>query len=571
MAIFNAGDYIRAVERKVLSETVSKVLYPSDTVRHGRELRLVQEYFLVACALRDVVRRHEATFGTFDNFAGKVAIQMNDTHPALAVAELMRILVDEQGQPWERAWDVTQAVCGYTNHTLLPEALEQWPVALFERVLPRHLQIIYEINRRLLDDVRTRFPGNDARVQRMSIVSDGDTAQVRMANLALAGSHKVNGVATIHSNLVKRTLFPDFHAMWPERFTSKTNGVTPRRWLLRANPALSTFITERIGDGWITDLARLRDLETSADDAASKDAFLAVKRGCKGALAKLLAASTVVRVDPDWLFAIHAKRIHEYKRQLLNALHVLDSYCRIHDGEEPAVPRVHVFAGKAAPGYARAKLIIKFINSVADLVNGDPNVSRWLKVAFIADYRVTLAETIITAADLSEQISTAGTEASGTGNMKFALNGALTVGTLDGANIEIAEAVGADQLFIFGLRVDDVQRQLAEGSYRPRWIYEHDARIRRVVDAVTSGQLGPEAARLFEPIRHSLLSDNERYFHLADFVPYADAHQRAAELWTQRRAWARKALLTIARMGPFSSDRTVAEYADEIWGIEPVR
>jgi glycogen phosphorylase len=570
MAIFNAGDYIRAVERKVLSETVSKVLYPSDTVRHGRELRLVQEYFLVACALRDVVRRHDAVFGRFDNFAEKVAIQMNDTHPALAVAELMRILVDEQGQAWERAWEITQAVCGYTNHTLLPEALEQWPVALFQRVLPRHLQIIYEINHRLLQTVRARFPGDEARVQRMSLIAEGPTRHVRMAHLALAGSHKVNGVAAIHSHLVTRTLFPDFYAMWPERFTSKTNGITPRRWLLRANPALSAFVTARIGDGWITDLGRLRELEPSAEETASQDEFLEVKRACKTRLAKALNASTVVRVDPAWIFDIHAKRIHEYKRQLLNGLHVLDAYWRIRDGEQPLAPRLHVFAGKAAPGYARAKLIIKFINSVADLVNGDLRVNRWLRVAFVPDYRVTLAETITTAADFSEQISTAGTEASGTGNMKFALNGALTIGTLDGANIEIAEAVGADQLFIFGLRVDEVQRQLAEGSYRPSWMYERDARIRRVVDTLTSGLLAPDAPGVFEPLRQSLLADNERYFHLADLIPYANAHQQAAELWTQRRAWARKALLTIARMGRFSSDRTVAEYADEIWGITPV-
>jgi glycogen phosphorylase len=570
MAIFNAGDYIRAVERKVLSETVSKVLYPSDTVRRGRELRLVQEYFLVACALRDSVRRHQAAFGTFDNFADKVAIQMNDTHPALAVAELMRILVDEQGQPWDRAWEITQAVCGYTNHTLLPEALEQWPVALFAHVLPRHLQIIYEINHRLLEAVRARFPGDEARVQRMSLVAEGATPHVRMAHLALAGSHKVNGVAAIHSGLVQRALFPDFHAMWPERFTNKTNGITPRRWLLRANPALAAFITARIGDGWITDLGRLRELEPFAADPLSQDEFLTIKRGCKARLAKLLGAATVVRVGPEWLFDIHAKRIHEYKRQLLNALHVLDLFWRIRDGEEPAAPRLHVFAGKAAPGYTRAKLIIKLINSAADLVNGDPRVSRWLKVAFVPDYRVTLAETIMTAADLSEQISTAGTEASGTGNMKFALNGALTIGTLDGANIEIADAVGADQLFIFGLRVEQVQGQLASTSYRPRSIYEHDPRIRRIVDTLTSGLLAPQEPGVFEPIRDSLLADNERYFHLADLGAYGEAHARALELWTQPRAWAHKALLTVSRMGQFSSDRTVAEYAQEIWGIEPV-
>ena len=570
MAIFNAGDYIRAVERKVLSETVSKVLYPSDTVRHGRELRLVQEYFLVACALRDIVRRHLATFGTIGSFSDKNAIQLNDTHPALTVAELMRILVDEQQTPWEQAWEMTVAACGYTNHTLLPEALEQWPVDLLERVLPRHLQIIYEINHRFLEDVRLRFPGDEARVQRMSLIAEGGERSVRMAHLALVGSHKVNGVAALHSDLVKRTLFPDFHAMWPERFTSKTNGVTPRRWLLQANPALARFISERIGDNWITDFPSLSRLEPWAQDEVSQDAFLAIKHRCKLRLARLVGSTTLVQPDPAWLFDIHAKRIHEYKRQLLNALHVLDLYWRIRDGEEPPAPRVHLFAGKAAPGFARAKLIIKLVNSIADLVNGDPQVRRWLRVAFVPDYRVSLAEAIMPAADLSEQISTAGTEASGTGNMKFALNGALTIGTLDGANIEIAEAVGRENLFIFGSTIDEVQRQTADGSYRPRMLYEQDARIRRVVDTLVSEWLAPDEPGIFGPIRDALLADSERYFHLADLGSYCEAQQRAALLWRDRRAWARRALLTISRMGYFSSDRTVQEYATEIWGLEAV-
>jgi glycogen phosphorylase len=570
MSIFNAGDYIKAVERKVLSETISKVLYPSDTLRHGRELRLVQEYFLVACALRDIVRRHGAIFGTFDNFADKAAIQMNDTHPALAVAELMRILVDEQGMAWAQAWETTQAVCGYTNHTLLPEALEQWPVPLLGRVLPRHLQIILEINQRLLDDVRRRWPGDEGRVQRMSIIAEGGEQHVRMANLALAGSHKVNGVAALHSALVKSSLFPDFAACWPERFTNKTNGITPRRWLLRANPELSALVTARIGDTWTTDLRDLNHLEPWADDAGTQDAFLGVKRACKARLARLIDATTNIEVDPEWLFDVHAKRIHEYKRQLLNALHVLDLYWRIKDGQTPVARRIHVFAGKAAPGYARAKLIIKLITSIADVVNRDPEVKPWLRVAFVPDYRVSLAETIMTAADLSEQISTAGTEASGTGNMKFALNGALTVGTLDGANIEIAEAVGYENLFMFGLRVQEVQEQLGAGTYHPWWMYEHDPRLKRVVDALDNGLLAPSQPGLFRPIRDTLLADNERYFHLADLVSYRDVQQRAAQLWTDRRAWARKALLTISRMGRFSSDRTVEEYAEEIWGIKPV-
>jgi starch phosphorylase len=570
MAIFNSGDYIRAVERKVLSETISKVLYPSDTVRHGRQLRLVQEYFLVSCALRDIVRRHDATFGTFDNFADKNAIQLNDTHPALAVAELMRILVDERAMEWDRAWETTVAVCGYTNHTLLPEALEQWSASMLGEILPRHLQIIYEINQRMLDDVRRRWPGDEGRVQRMSLVGDGADPSIRMANLAVAGSHKINGVAAIHSELVKSSLFPDFHAMWPERFTNKTNGITPRRWLLRANPRLASLITARIGDTWAADLADVGALEPWADDPATQQEFLEVKRGCKRQLARLVEATTNVELDPSWLFDIQAKRIHEYKRQLLNALHVLDLYLRILDGETPAAKRAHVFAGKAAPGYARAKLIIKFINSLAVTINADPRANQYLRVAYVPDYRVSVAEVIMTAADLSEQISTAGTEASGTGNMKFALNGALTVGTMDGANIEIAHAVGADNLFIFGLRVDEVQRQQAEGSYRPWHLYEHDARVRRVIDAIDSGRFAPDEPGLFRPLRDALLSDNERYFHLADLLPYCDAQAAASTLFTDTTTWARKALLTISRMGRFSSDRTIQEYADEIWTLKPV-
>jgi glycogen phosphorylase len=570
MAIFNAGDYIRAVERKMISETVSKVLYPSDVVRRGQELRLVQEYFLVACALRDLTRRHEAAFGTFDDFAGKAAVQLNDTHPALAVAELMRFLLDEQGWAWDRAWDTTVAVCGYTNHTLLPEALEQWPVSLMAHVLPRHLQIVFEINRRLLDDVRRRWPGDDGRVQRMSLIAEGQEPRVRMAHLALAGSHAVNGVAALHSELVKASLFPDFHAMWPERFTNKTNGVTPRRWLLRANPGLSRLVTDRIGDGWIANLEDLQLLEPAADDRATRDEFLAVKRSCKASLARLVTSATGVPADPDWLFDIQAKRIHEYKRQLLNVLHVLDLYWRIKDGEMPPAPRLHVFAGKAAPGYQRAKLVIKLVHAAADLVNHDREVSRWLRVAFLPNYRVSQAEVIVPAADLSEQISTAGTEASGTGNMKFALNGALTMGTWDGANIEIAEHVGLDNLFVFGLRVEEVQAQLRDGSYRPWFIYEHDARVRRVVDTLTSGQLAPAEPGIFAPIRDTLLSDNERYFHLADLLQYREIQQRATVEWRESHAWARKALLTVARMGWFSADRTVREYAEGIWGIRAV-
>jgi starch phosphorylase len=571
MAVFNAGDYIRAVEQKVRSETISKVLYPSDSMEAGRELRLVQEYFLVACAVRDILRRFLATGAPLDGLAAQVAIQLNDTHPALTVAELMRVLVDEQGVAWERAWAITTATIGFTNHTLLPEALEKWPVPLLERVLPRHLQIIYEINRRFLEEVAGARPGDGARLERMSIIEERSPKQVRMAHLAIVGSHSVNGVARIHSDLLRHALLPDFHDLWPERFNNKTNGITQRRWLRCANPELAELLTEAAGDAWITDLRSLRRLEPRAEDPGFQDRFLEVKGAKKRQLASLIADRCRVHVDPASLFDVQAKRIHEYKRQLLNVMHIIHLYLAlVEDGADLTAPRTCIFAGKAAPGYHAAKRIIKLIHSVADVVNRDPRVRGRLRVAFLPDYRVTVAERLIPAADLSEQISTAGTEASGTGNMKFALNGALTIGTLDGANIEIAEEVGAENFFSFGLTVPEAEALRAAGSHRPWERYHGSAAAKRVMDALDGDRFCPGEPGLFRWIHHSLLDGGDRYLHLADLEGYIAAQRRAAEAFTDRTRWATMAILNVARMGKFSSDRAVAEYASEIWGIRPV-
>jgi starch phosphorylase len=569
MQVFNAGDYVKAVEQKIASETVSKVLYPSDAVPPGQELRLVQEYFLVACALRDIVARYERDHpGGFDAFPDKVAIQLNDTHPALAVAELMRILVDERSLPWDAAWDITQATMAYTNHTLLPEALEKWPVVLLERVVPRHLEIVYEINRRFLQTVASRWPDDHARLQRMSLVEEGPSKQVRMAHLSMVGSHSINGVSALHSRLVQTTLAPDFYRLWPERFNNKTNGVTPRRWLLQANPALSQLITRTIGDRWITDLDRLRDLEPAANDAAFQGEFLAVKLGNKERLARAIAETTGVTVDPRSLFDVQIKRIHEYKRQLLRVLQIVHDYLRlVEDGTPPAVPRTCIFAGKAAPGYWAAKQIIKLISSVGSVINHDPRVTGWLRVAFLPDYRVSLAEKIIPGADLSEQISTAGTEASGTGNMKLAMNGALTIGTLDGANAEILAEVGPENIFIFGLTVDEIRAMRDRGGYRPRDLYERHPFVRRILDAFDSGRFCPDEPELFRWITRSVLEPGDAYFHLADLSAYIDAQDRVSAEFGRPAAWAAKAILNVARIGTFSSDRTVGEYARDIWRI----
>jgi starch phosphorylase len=572
MKIFNAGDYLRAVENKMNMETVSKVLYPSDTAPAGKELRLVQEYFLVACALRDAVRDFQRDFpgGSMERFHDYVVFQMNDTHPSLVVAELMRILVDEHAMAWETAWAVTQAACAYTNHTLLPEALEKWPISLLERVVPRHLELICEINRRFLARVEEKFPGDPARLERMSIINEsGLREEVRMANLAIVGSHSVNGVAALHTQLIKTRLVPDFYALWPERFNNKTNGVTHRRWLACCNPSLAGLITKFIGEDWITNFAAIRGLEAYARDHAFQQEFLRVKRENKIQLASLVHDTEQIRVDPDSLFDIQVKRIHEYKRQLLNAMYVMHAYLGIVDGgSRPAVPRTHIFAGKAAPGYAMAKLIIKLINNIALIVNRDRRADGWMKVVFVRDYRVSLAEKIIPAADLSEQISTAGMEASGTGNMKFAMNGALTIGTLDGANVEILQEVGADNIHIFGLKAEEIE--VRRNAYNPNDCYHASPGIRRVLDALRDNRFSPDEPGLFQPIIDSLLHQGDYYFHLADFDSYLDAQQRVSSDFQSVPAWASKAVLNVARSGKFTSDRSVSEYAKDIWGIEPL-
>ena len=571
MRIFNDGDYLKAVEQKISSETVSKVLYPSDAKAEGRELRLIQEYFLVSCAIRDIVRRYEMGHDSFELFPEKVAIQLNDTHPALAVVELMRVLVDEESLPWEKSWEITNATMAYTNHTLLPEALERWPVGLLEHVLPRHLQIIYEINRRFLDRVSICYPGDIDRLRRTSIIEEGQHRQIRMAHLATIGSHSVNGVSALHSGLVKTSLFPDFYEMWPERFNNKTNGITPRRWLKLANPGLADLITEHIGGEWVKNLEHLRDLEPFADDAAFQERFRSVKRANKERLADVIKDTTAVTVNPSSFFDVQAKRIHEYKRQLLKVLHVIHEYLRlVEDQKVPAVPRTYLFAGKAAPGYWAAKMIIKLICNVAQVVNTDPRVNGLMKVAFVPDYRVSLAEVIIPATDLSEQISTAGMEASGTGNMKFALNGALTIGTLDGANIEIKEEVGEDNIFIFGLKNDEVETLNRERSYNPREFYQTNPDVKRVLDSINSDVFSASEPGLFRWIFHNLLDTNDRYYHLADFPSYLEAQRAASETFVNTAVWTKKAILNVARVSKFSSDRTIREYAKDIWGIKPL-
>ena len=568
IGIFNAGDYISAVQHKINTEAISKILYPSDVVDRGRELRLLQEYFLVACAVRDIIQHYRQTHDSFEDFADKVAVQMNDTHPALTVAELMRTFIDDYRLPWETAWAITVESCAYTNHTLLPEALERWPMEMIERVLPRHLQIIHEINRRLMAEVERRFPGDAAMQQRVSLVEEGDRRQIRMANLAIAGSHSTNGVAKLHTELVKKTLAADFYKLWPERFNNKTNGITPRRWLLHANRPLASLITKAIGDGWITDLTELRRLEMFADDSSLLERLDTIKSRNKLALANVTKELTSVIVDPDSIFDVQVKRMHEYKRQLLNILHVVHRYWSIvEDGVTPLQPRTFFFAGKAAPGYFQAKLIIKLIHSVADVVNADPHTNKWLRVVFLPDYRVTLAETIMPAAELSEQISTAGKEASGTGNMKLALNGALTIGTLDGANIEIRDEVGEENIFIFGLKADEVASLLASGYHPETYLGEHKS-LRRVVDSIASGHFSRGDKDIFRPIVAKLLSARDEYVHLADLQPYIDTQERIDTEYADRGSWRRKSLLNIARMGNFSSDRAVTEYARDIWRIK---
>jgi len=567
MQVFNAGDYQSAVEDQIATETISKVLYPSDIQAAGKELRLLQEYFLVACAVDDIVRRYRLEFDTWDEFPNQVAIQMNDTHPAISVAELMRVFMDVHRLEWDQAWRMTTGTLGYTNHTLLSEALEKWSVGLFEHVLPRHLQIIYEINRRFLEEVAQKWPNDGGHQIRMSIIEEGADKKVRMAHLAIVGSHSVNGVSALHSELIKDDLVPDFYQFSPEKFNNKTNGVTPRRWLLKANPGLASLITGAIGDGWITDLDALRSLEPYAEDAGFQAEFTRIKSTNKASLAAFVQETQGLTLNTDALFDVQVKRIHEYKRQLLSVMHVIHEYLSLtEDNAEPAVPRTYVFAGKAAPGYWAAKQIIKLINSVAATVNGDPRTQGKLAVVFVPDYRVSVAEKIIPAANLSEQISTAGKEASGTGCMKLAMNGALTMGTLDGANIEIKEEVGEDNIFIFGLTADQIQTMRSRGTYHP-WDYYSDPATKRVLDALNSDRFCPTEPGLFRWIFEALLNGGDEYFHLADFPSYLKAQHQAGTEYQNAPLWTRKAILNVARTGKFSSDRTIAEYAKDIWNI----
>ena len=569
--IFNQGDYLRALEEKIESEKVSKILYPSDSAAAGRELRLVQEYFLVACAVRDMVRRHLERHADVTNFADKVAVQMNDTHPALTVVELMRVLVDEKDLHWDQAWEITRAACAYTNHTLMGEALEKWSVDLIARVLPRHLEIIYEINQRFLETVSGRWPGDERRLREMSLIEERPERKVRMANLAIAGSHAVNGVAALHSELVKTRLVPDFYELWPEKFQNKTNGVTHRRWLAYANPGLAGLISSAIGDGWIRDFSQIRKLEAWAGDAAFQERFYAVKQANKSQLAAVVRATTGVVVDPESRFDIQVKRLHQYKRQLLNVLQIIDHYFSIvEDGAVLPTPVTYLFAGKAAPGYYIAKLIIKLINSVGSVVNRDARANGQMRVAFLPDYRVSLAEKIIPAANVSEQISTAGTEASGTGNMKLAMNGALTVGTLDGANVEILEEVGAENMYVFGLRTEEVRELRNSGSYDPAQLCRENPRFGRVLESISNGFFTPEEPGLFGDIRNEILSPGDPYVHFADLGSYIETKRQISSDYADRAGWTRKAILNVARTGRFSSDRTVTEYANEIWDIKPI-
>ena len=567
MQEFNAGDYQGAVDQQIETERISKVLYPSDIQAAGKELRLLQEYFLVCCAVHDIVRRYRKAHDTWDEFPNQVAIQMNDTHPALSVAELMRVLLDDHGMDWDRAWEITRGTLGYTNHTLMSEALEKWSVGLLEYVLPRHLQIIFEINRRFLEEVSHKWPGDGGRQIRMSLIEEGEDKKVRMAHLAIVGSHAVNGVSALHTELIKSSLVPDFYQFWPEKFGNKTNGVTPRRWLLKANPGLASLISGAIGDGWITDLGKLRGLEAFAGDTRFQSEFTQVKQANKAALAEYVQATQGLTLQTESLFDVQVKRIHEYKRQLLNVMHVLHEYLALtEDGTDPIAPRTYVFAGKAAPGYWAAKQIIKLINSVASVINADPRAKDKLAVVFVPDYRVSVAEKIIPAANLSEQISTAGTEASGTGNMKFTMNGALTMGTLDGANIEIKDEVGDENVFIFGLTADQIAEMRLRGTYNT-WDYYSDPATKRVLDALNSDRFCAGEPGLFRWIFDSLLHGGDTYFHLADLPSYVKAQQEAAREYGDTRRWARKAILNVARSGKFSSDRTIQEYARDIWGI----
>jgi starch phosphorylase len=565
---FGTGDFVGALGETLEAESLTRVLYPDDSTAKGQGLRFLQEYFLVACSMADLVRRFQRHNSDWETFPEKAAIQLNDTHPSMSVPELMRILLDDVHLGWDQAWDLTKKTLGYTNHTLLPEALEKWPVAWFETLLPRHLELIYEINRRLLDEVRVRFPGDEGRVQRTSLVEEGSPRKIRMANLAIVGSHSTNGVSAVHSKLLRTTTVKDLAEMFPERFSNKTNGVTPRRWLLEANPPLAREITQIIGDRWIKDLSLLKQLKPFAEDSNARERFLKSKREAKEQFANWLKSTSGRIVDPDTIFDCHIKRIHEYKRQLMNALRIVIVYNRLR--ENPGmkiVPRTFFFAGKAAPAYKLAKLIIKFINNLAGTIDADPAARGRLNVIFLPEYNVSLAERLIPASDVSNQISTAGYEASGTSNMKFMMNGALTVGTRDGATIEMGEEAGEENMFLFGLTVEQVENSRA--WYDPHWHYENEPETRAALDLIFSDHFSRNEPGVFAPLRDTLLTQGDHYMHLADLTSYCQAQERLGTLYAEPGAWAQKAILNVASSGKFSSDRSIAEYASEIWKVEP--
>ncbi len=567
---FQAGDYFQAVQNKHESEIISKVLYPADHNQLGKELRFKQEYFFVSASLSDIIRRYKKAHTSFDTFSDKVAIQLNDTHPALAIAELMRILIDLEKVSWDKAWEITTNTFAFTNHTILPEAMEKWSIDLFRRVLPRHLDIIFQINQQFMNQVQERYHGDMGKMNRMSLIEENHTKYIRMAHLSIIGSHSINGVAELHSSILKEKVFSDFHEMFPRRFNNKTNGVTPRRWLKACNPELSKLITEYIGDSWVRDLSEIKKLQNHIDDSQLIDRWKKIKTYNKKQLAKYIQDSLSFEVDPTSLFETQIKRIHEYKRQVLSVLHAIALYNRMRSNPEGfKTQRTILFSGKAAPGYAMAKLIIKFINSVADIINADSSLQGKLKVVFLPNYSVTLAEKIIPASDLSVQISTAGMEASGTGNMKLALNGALTVGTLDGANIEIMEEVGNENIFIFGLNADEVMEKKQSG-YNPREVYMQNAELKAVLDMVQQGFFPGPQGNLFQPILENLLDHGDPYMILADFQSFCDIQEKIGNAYLDIDTWTRKSIINVSRMGKFSSDRSIKEYAKDIWNV-PVK
>lgn len=569
--IFNDGGYVEAVREKAMGETISKVLYPNDSTENGKELRLVQQYFFVSCSLKDIIRRFQANHSDWSEFKDYNALQLNDTHPAIAIPELMRLLIDEYGLEWDAAWDITSSVCNYTNHTLLPEALEKWSVPLFEKVLPRHLELIYEINSRFLQDVvEAKWPGDGAKKAELSIIEEGNPKMVRMAYLSVVGSTKVNGVAALHTDLLKKNLFATFHELYPNKLINMTNGITPRRWLLACNPGLSELITEKVGSDWPKDLDKLQAISKFADDAKFQKRFMDIKHANKQAFADFVLADSGTVISPDALFDVQIKRLHEYKRQHLNVLHILTLYRRLlNDPTYEMNPRVFIFGAKAAPGYALAKNIIRAINKIAEKVNNDPRINGKIKIVFPQNYRITMAEKMIPAADLSEQISTAGKEASGTGNMKLSLNGALTIGTLDGANVEIGEEVGDENIFIFGNTVEQVDEINAKG-YNPYDYYNGNWELKAVIDWLRSDYFTPGEHDAFAPLCSSWLEGGDPYLCLADYADYVRAQEDVDKAFSDKKRWAKMAILNTARMGKFSSDRTISEYAKQIWKLKPV-